>query len=323
MKYVPSTLLLILNGLYCGNVSAQCCEMPMYPCGDRPIRVVVPFAPGSGADFVARVLQPEIKNNLVIDNRPGAGGAVAAEIIARTSNLCDMLITSSSFTVLPALHRNLKFDPLRDFSPITVLADAPLVLVASPSVAVRSIKELIAFAKANPGKLTGGSPGAGTINHLALEQFKLITNTNILHIPYKGQGPLTVDLVGNAVQLGFLGVGPASAQAKSGKLKPLAISASERIPNWAELPTIAESGVPGYDVRLWYGVLASPKNTSTAINGMHSAFSRAAQQLNVKQKFEAESLRNVNSSPQQFAETIKNDVARWARVVKEAQIKID
>ena len=295
-----------------------------YPA--RPIHLIVPFAPGGGNDTVARLvghkLEGELGQPVVIDNRPGAGGVVGAEAAARAAADGYTLVLGGvgSHAINPNLHTNLTYDPIRDFQPISLIASAPLVLVVHPSVPAHSVSELIALAKAQPGRLNYASNGNGSSSHLAAAMFATMTGTEMVHVPYKGLSPALTDLLSGQVQLMFSSVVAILPHVKAGKLRALAVSSRQRMALLPDLPTIAESGVPGYQSSSWYGILAPAGTPPDVVTRLNAALVKIVAQPDVKQALAQEGAEPVGDSPQAFGAFIQAEKQRLGDVIRTAKI---
>jgi len=313
----------VLCLLVAGGASAQA-----YP--NKPIRMVVGFPPGGGTDVVARILSPRLSEQLgqqvVIENRPGATGTVAAAMVAKApaDGYTIMMGHVSVNAIAPSLFRNLGYDVIRDFAPITLTASVPNFVVVHPSFEVKSVKDLIAYAKANPGKLTFPSAGNGSTPHLAGELFKTLAGVDLVHVPYKGSGQSMQDLLAGQHLVAFDTVAAASPFVRAGKLRAIGVSSSRRLADFPDVPTVEEAGVPGYQLATWYGAFA-PAGTSPAIvNRLHAEFTRAMQGLDVKSQLAGIGAdETVTRTPEEFAAIVRNDTARYARIVKDANLKLD
>ena len=296
-----------------------------YP--SRPLRFVVGFTPGGGADTVARLLAQKLGETwaqpVVVDNRPGAGGNIASEIVARAgADGYTVLIASASFSIQPALYNNLNYRPLADFAAVSLASATPYLLVVHPSVAAQSVKELIALAKAQPGKLNYASAGAGSGLHLAAELFKSMAGVDIAHVPYKGANGIT-DLIAGAVQLTFAGPPQTLPHVRAGRLRALAVTSARRAAVAPNLPTIAEAGVPGYEVDTWYGALVPAASPRARIERLSAEIGRALASADLREKLSVQGLEPRGSTPAEFATVIRDDIAKWTRVVRDAGIRAD
>lgn len=295
-----------------------------YPA--KPIHLIVTFAAGGGTDLAARNLAPKLSEgigqSIVIENRAGANGAVGAEAVARAPADGYTLMVGAAGTLAVAPHlAKLPFDTFRDFVPISLVATSPFVVTVNPGVKAASIRELIALAKADPGKLSFGSSGTGGAPQLATELFKSMAGVDMLHVPYKGLGPAITDLLGGQINLIFADVGLVVAHLKSGKLRGLAVTGSRRAAALPDLPTVAEAGVPGYSAGTWYGLFA-PAGTPPAIVARLSEETRKAlANPEVRASFAAQGVEPAGNTPEQFASFVRNEHAKWGRVIRESGIK--
>jgi tripartite-type tricarboxylate transporter receptor subunit TctC len=297
-----------------------------YP--NRPIRFIVPYPPGGGTDVVARIMNEALAENLgqpvIIDNKGGAAGNVGTDIAAKApADGYNILFTLSSHTINPKLYDKLPFDVERDFVPISLAAMIPQILVANPSVPANNLKELIALAKANPGKLNYASVGTGSPAHIAGELLKLKTGIDIVHIPYKGGGPAVIDTIGGQVQLAFVSMPAAWQHVKAGKLKAIAVASAKRSVAAPDLPTIAESGVPDYAVESWYGAFAPAKTPPAAVAKLNAAFVKVLENPQVKEKLLAQGAEATSSTQGELDRIVKDELAKWDVVIKTAKIKPD
>lgn len=296
----------------------------------RPIRLVLPFPPGGGTDTLARLIAPKLAKELgqpvVVYNRPGASGNIATEMVAKADpdGYTVLMGFNTALTVNPLLYKNLTFNVQRDFKPITLLASAQYVLVVNTSsVHAKSVRELIALAKSKPGKLNYSSSGVGSPLNLAAELFKFRTGTNIKHIPYKGGGPATMGLLSGEVQLMFGSVAAVMPHVHEGKLRALAVTGLKRSPVAPNLPTLNESGFPGFDVTSWYGLLVPKKTPDAIVARLQAAAQKAVQSPEVKEAMAKQGLEIVTDTPKEFASLIKAETRGWADLVKKMKITIN
>jgi tripartite-type tricarboxylate transporter receptor subunit TctC len=293
---------------------------------DRPIRLIVAFPPGGGTDIVARLLVPELSRRLgqpiTIDNRGGAGGNIGTDAVAKSppdgytllmGNIAPNAINASTF-------RHLPYDPEKDFSPISLVAVTPNILVVNPSVAVNSVAELIALAKAKPGSMNYPSAGRGTSSHLAGELFNTMAKTEMVHVPYKGGGPAFNDLLGGQVQLFFATMPAAMPFVKAGKLRPLAVTSSQRSTTLPNLPTISESGLPGYSAVTWYGLLAPKGTPPEVVQRLNREINEILRLPATNEQLVAQGFEPAGTSPAEFAAFIGSEIVKWGKVVKAAGI---
>jgi tripartite-type tricarboxylate transporter receptor subunit TctC len=294
----------------------------------KPIRIIVPQSAGGSTDLVARAVTPRLddvlKQPLVVDNRPGAGSINGTDMVAKAApDGYTLLAVAASFTITPNLRRKLPFDPVRDFMPVSQLVVLPHVLVLHPSVQAKSVKELIALAKARPGELNIASSGVGTSTHLAAEQFMHMTGSKMLVVPYKGGAPGTTALLGGQVQAYFATISTALPHIKSGKLRALAVTSAKRSSVAPDLPTVAEAGVSGYEHSSWVGILAPAKTPRTIIDRLHREITKIVQLPEVKTLFLREGLESVGNSPKEFEAIIKAEIAKWQKLVQSAGIPVE
>ncbi|MBI4190371.1 MAG: tripartite tricarboxylate transporter substrate binding protein [Betaproteobacteria bacterium] len=313
----------LATSAFVATASAQ--PQQTYP--NRPIRFVVPFATGGGGDIVARLFGQKLADafgqQVVIDNRAGAGGIVGAELAAKASpDGYTLLMVSISHTVLPSLHKKLPYDIVKDLAPVSMLVSFPLLLVAHPSVPAKSVKELIALAKAKPGQINYTSAGNGTAAHLAAELFKSMTGINLVHVPYKGTAPALIGILAGEAGLGFPSVSASLQHVKTGRVRALATTGAKRARSLPDLPTVAEAGVPGYDYNTWVGVLTPAGTPKFIVARLHGELTRILQLPEVKEQLAAIDFEPVGNTPEEFGTSIKTQVVKWAKVVK-GSMKVD
>jgi len=295
-----------------------------YPA--HPIRMIVPYPPAGGTDIVARVIAEPLGQALgqpiVIDNRGGAAGNVGTDAAAKaTPDGYTVLFTLSSHTINPRLYDKLPFDVEKDFAPIGLAANIPQILVANPALPVGNVKELIAYAKANPGKLNFASVGTGSPGHIAGELFKLKAGVDIVHVPYKGGGPAVTDTLGGQVQLLFVSMPAAWQYVKAGRLRALAVTSDKRSIVAPDVPTMVEAGVPDCVVNSWYGALVPARTPPAAIARLSSALTKVLQSPEVKDKLLLQGAEATTSTPQEFDALIRDELAKWDYVIRAANIK--
>jgi tripartite-type tricarboxylate transporter receptor subunit TctC len=293
----------------------------------RPLRYIVPFPPGAFNDNLARTLAAELPKSLgqpvVVENRPGGNTIIGTEAAAKSAPDGYTLFGAAlPFAVVQSLYKT-SFDVTRDFAPITLAGVTPNLLVANPKVPFDDVKGLIAYAKANPGKLNYASTGNGSSNHLSFELFKSMTNTFVTHIPYKGSAPAVTDLIAGEVQVMFDNTPNVLPQVRAGKLKALAVSSKTRSTQAPEIPTVNESGVPGYDVGVWFGVLTVAGTPPEIVRRLNAETVRILTSPEVKERFGRTGVDVIAGTPEQFSAFLKSEVVRWAKVVQDAGIKAD
>jgi tripartite-type tricarboxylate transporter receptor subunit TctC len=293
----------------------------------KPIRMIVASGAGGGLDFVARLvatpLTEALGQSVVVDNRAGASGSIAAELTSHSAPDGYTLMMLSASLVVYGIVTKTPYDLFRDFDPISLVSAGPYILTVHPSLPVNSVKDLIAYAKANPSKLNFASTGNGSLAHLAGELFAISTGTKIVHIPYKGVGAALTDLLSGQVQMSFLSGGSVYSQVRSQKLRALAIASTTRAKMAPELPTMIESGVPGYAVTQWHGLLAPRGTPRAVIERLHQETVKAVQRPEVTSRLALDGTEGLASSPQQFAAHLKSEHQQWAKVVKAANIRGD
>ena len=295
----------------------------------KPIRMIVPFAPGGTTDVIARIIGQKLSDNLgqqvVIDNRPGANGNIGTEMAAKAPADGYTLVMSfdGTMAINPLVYRNLGFDPQKDLAPVVTVAQVPLLIVVHPSLGVSSIKELVALAKAQPARINYSSAGHGSTGHLTGELLKTRANIEMVHVSYKGGGQALTDLLGGQIHMLVTALPTVEPFLRQGKLKALAFSSAKRVPGLPEVPTIAESGLAGFDVSSWYGILAPAATPKDIIRRLNSEIVKILAQKDVRDRFTVLGTALVGDTPEQFASVIKADTVRWANVVKDANIRLD
>ncbi len=295
----------------------------------KSIRWIVPFPPGGGNDTVARAvgqrLAEAVGQPVVIDNRPGAGGTIGADLAARApaDGYTLFLAGVASHGINPALGGRLPYDPVRDFTPVSLLATAPLLLVVHPSLPAKSVKELVALARARPGALNYASNGRGSSSHMAAELFGSMARVRMEHVPYKGFAPALQDLLGGRVELMFSSLVAILPHVSAGKLRPLATTGATRSPVTAQLPTIAEAGLPGYETASWYGVVAPAGTPAPVVDRLAAELARIVRLPAMREQLLTDGAIPVGSTPQAFATHIQAELARWSKLVRDARIQPD
>ena len=320
MKRILPMLVLAAGALAALTLHAQ-------PYPNQPVRIIAPFAAGGGTDFIARLIAQKLTEKLgaqvIVENKPGAGGNLGAEQAIRApADGYTLLLVAGSYTVNPSLYK-LTFDPVNDITPIIQLSQGPFIVTVHPSVPARTLKEFIDLVKKQPDKLSYGSAGSGSVTHLASALFLDMTNLKIVHIPYKGTGPALNDAIAGNVQVLFGSPATTIQHVKSGRLRALAVTTGSRIAAAPEVPTVAESGVPGYEVVLWHG-LVGPKGLPRPI--VERINSEANAILKVKEMdalLAQDGVSAAGGTPEQFAATIKGDIERWRKIVQQAGVKLD
>ena len=316
MKWFGFACLALMAGGACGQ---------QYP--SKPIRIVAPFAPGGGTDFIARLIAQKLTERLgqqvIVENKPGAGGNLGAEFAVRSApDGYTMLLVAGSYTVNPSLYK-LSFDPVNDITPIVQLSQGPFIVAVHPSVPAKTLRELIDLAKQQADKLSYGSAGTGSITHLASELFLEMAKIKVTHVPYKGTGPALNDAIAGNVQLIFGSVATTLQYVKSGRLRSLAVTTPRRIAAAPEVPTVAEAGLPGYQVILWHG-LVGPKGMPRAIaERVNREVNEALKAKDMEQLLSTDGVSPAGGTPEQFQTQIKADIERWRTVVQRAGIIVE
>ena len=323
MNPVSKTLLLAaLLFPWVGTAAGQ-------PYPSHAVRVIVPYPPGGGADFVTRVyckaLSDALGQQFVVDNRAGANGNIGAELAAKAApNGYTLLgVANTTVTINPGLYRQMPIDMLRDLAPVSIFAGQPNVLIVHPSLPARTVRELVALAQAHPGQINYASAGTGSSSHIAAELFRMVAKINIVHVPYKGNGPAMADVLGGQVPMMFNNLAPSVSQVKAGKLRALAVTGERRSTAAPDVPTMAEAGYPGVVFMLWVGLLAPSGTPADIIAKLNAETVRAAELREVRERLSAEGAEPSSSSPAQMAEIMRDETAKWAKVVKAAHIVLE
>ena len=298
----------------------------IYP--SKPIRMIVPFAPGGGTDIIARLVAQDLGQawgqTVVVDNRAGGGGTVGTNLAAKsTPDGYTMVLCSLGLSYAPALYSKLPYDTERDLLPISRVATQPFVYVVIPALGVNSMKDLIALAKSKPGEIRYGSGGSGGSSHLGTELLRVMTGIDLVHVPYKGTGPALTAMLGGEIHIQLIGISSVVPHMKSGRMRALAVSGAKRSSAAPEVPTVAESGVPGYEFDVWYGMLF-PAGTPRAIVGKANAeINRVLKSPALAQRFAAIGLEPAGNTPEEFAKMIRSEIVKWRKVVESAKIRVE
>ena len=294
----------------------------------RPVRMVVPYPPGGANDILARLLSPsmtqQLGQNVIVDNRGGGNTLIGSEIVARSvPNGYTLLVVAAGHAINPALYASLPYNTARDFIPVALFGDGAYVFVAHPGAGVSSSAELIALAKSKPGQIAYASSSTGNLTHLAAELFNSLAGIKMLHVPYKGGNPAMADLLGGRVSVFFSTVAVARPHLQSGKIKGLGVTTAKRTPALPNVPTIAESGLPGYEVSGWYGLVAPAKTPSAAVAKLHDAVQSALRQSDIREKLLGVGVEVVPSTAAEFGRRIDTDIAKWIKVAKPLGINME
>ena len=308
--------------LVSGSVMAQ-------PYPNRPIRLVVAFPPGGATDVYARIVQTRFSEalgqNIVIENRAGAGGMIGADLVAKAppDGYTLLIGNIAALAMNVGVYSKMPYDPVKDLAAVLRTVDVSYALVVHPGVPAKNVQEFIAYAKANPGKLSYGSAGSGSAPHLATELLKQRAGIDILHVPYKGGGPMVADLLGGQIQVGIGDQANLMPQVKAGKLRALAVGSLRRSPNYPEVPTIAESGLPGFEAGAWQGLAAPAGTASDVVKRLNETLVKVMQMPDVKERLLGAGLEPVGGSPEDFAQFIKSEIAKWSKVAKDVGARAD
>lgn len=294
----------------------------------RPIRLIQPFPPGGGADvaarFVSQFLSERLGQTVVVDNRGGAGGAIGTELASQAApDGYTLLMATASTVVINPLVNKVKFDPIGDFDPVVHVAAVPLILVVHPAVPAKSVQDLIRLAKAQPGKINFASSGEGTISHLAGELFKILTGTDMVHVPYRGGGPARTALMGGQVQVNFGNMLAAASDVRAGRLRALAVSTARRTAGMPDVPTLQEAGIPKYEVIQWSGMLAPRGVPAAHIDRINREVNAVLELPKTKQFFVSGGSEAVGGTPQEFGALIKSEIVKWTNVIKQSNLGVN
>ena len=316
----------VIAAIALSTLAASAAAQAPYP--SKPIRLVVPFAPGGPVDTLARAMGPKLAEALgqqmIVDNRPGAGSVIGTDVVAKAPpDGYTLLITSSSIAINPAIFPKMPFDATRDLAPISQLSASALIVVVHPSVPVRSVKELIALAKARKGELVYASSGTGSAPHLAVELFSSMTATKMVHIPYKGAAPATIDLLAGHVALMFNNLISAVPNVQAGRLRALAVTGSARTAALPDLPTVAEAGVPGYEASTWYAMFAPAGTPAAIVERLHKDVSSVVKSQDIRRQLSAVGIESVGGTPEQLAKYLRSEITKWGKVAKASGARAD
>jgi len=324
-----STTGLVFAGLMTASAALGAQNSPAaadYP--NKPIRMIVPFAPGGGTDIIGRLLAQELGQawgqTVVVDNRGGGGGTIGTNLAAKaTPDGYTMVLASLGLSYAPALYSKLPFDPLKDLAPVSLVATQPFVYVVIPALGVNSMKDLIALAQAKPGQIRYGSGGAGGSSHLGTELLRTMTGIDIVHVPYKGTGPALTAMLSGEIQMQLIGISSVVPHLKSGRMRALAVSGAKRSAAAPDVPTVAESGVPGYAFDVWYGMLFPAGTPRAIIAKTNAAINRALKSPALAQRFAGVGVEPAGTAPEEFAQMLQSEIAKWRKVVAEANIRLE
>ena len=318
------TLVRMLAAAFVG-LNALAVQAQAYPT--KPVRIIVPFAPGGGSDFIGRFIAQRLSDSwgkqVIVENKPGAGGMLGVEQGVKSApDGYTLVLIASSYTVNPSIYK-LAFDPAADITPIIQLSQGPLLVVVRPSLPVKNLKELIALAKAKPGQVNFASSGQGSVIHLATELFDSMAGIKMNHIPYKGTGPALTDTIGGQTDVFFSSTATAMPQVQAGKLRALAVTTAKRIPALPDVPTIAEAGVPGYDVVLWHGLIGPKGMPKGIVDRINAEATKALKLKETAAQLQNDGVAPAGGTPAQFGETIRKEIGMWRKVVADAGVKVE
>ena len=296
-----------------------------YP--NKPVRIIVPFAPGGGSDFIGRFIAQKLSatlgNQVIVENKPGAGGVIGIEQGVRSApDGYNLVLIASSYTVNPSVYK-LNFDPVADITPIVQISQGPLLVVVNPSVPVKTAKDLIAMAKAKPGEINFASPGQGSVIHMATEYFDSMAGIKMNHIPYKGTGPALTDTIAGQTQVLFSSTATALPHVKSGKLKAIGVTTAKRIPALPDVPTVKESGLPGYEVILWHGLIGPKGLPKAIVDRLNGEVNKALKLKETDEQLQNDGVSAAGGTPEQFGATIKKEIGVWKKVAADAGVKAE
>ena len=326
MNSIDRRSLLAFTGLMLGGLCTGALAQSAYPT--QNIKIVVPFTPGTGMDTIARVVAPRLAERLgqsvVVQNQPGASGNIGADAVAKsTADGYTILMGANTMLMASQMYKSVSFDPVKDFSSVSMAAYGSLMLVAHPKTGIKTVAELVSQVRAKPGSVSFGSPGVGTPHHMAMELFKLETNTFMLHVPYRGSAGYTQDLLGGELNVGFLPVHIAQGFVKNGRLNALAVGSPKRHPVAPDVPTFEEMGVKRIDVDLWYAFFVPSKTPSAVVSRLNTEMAAILRQADVKEILGKAGLDAVASTPPELAAIVAKDYPRWGAVIRTKQISAD
>ena len=319
-------LLIRIAALMIGISSSGALAQGSYPV--KPIRIVIGTPAGGGSDLMARTLGQQFTQawgqQTIVEPRPGASGNIAAELVAKAApDGYTLYVPYGTHTVNPSIYAKVGYDPIRDFAPISLVSSAPNILIVHPSLPVKSVKDLVALGKAKPGALSFGSGGNGSTAHLSGELFRMLANVNMVHVPFKGAPGSVLAVMSGEVQLAFPNLPPALPQVRAGKLRALAVTTSKRFGAVPQIPTVAEAGVPGYEARAWFGVLAPGGTPRPIVTRLNTEIVKIVRSAEMRERLLADGTEAIGSTPEEFTAVMKTDIAKWAKVIKASGAKPD
>jgi len=327
LRYLPSFCLAFAVTAGTAAHAASADPAASYPT--RPIRIIVAYTPAGTTDILARLVGQKMTErwgqSVIVENRPGANGNIGTEMAARATpdGYTLLMATSATHGINVTLYPKLTWHPQRDFEPISLVATVPNLLVVNNALPVKSVKELIAYAKTNPGKLSFGSPGIGSTGHLSMELFKTLTGTNMVHVPYKGSAGVLADVTAGQIQLTMDNIPVYLPQAKAGKIRALALSSSQRVPAAPEIPTVAEAGVPGFEAGAWFALFAPAKTSKAVVQRIAAETQRILKLPEVSERLASLGAQPVGSTPQELAKFNASEITKWRKVIQDANVKLE
>ena len=317
----------VLLGVITGSAYAQAPKAAPYPV--KPVRILVGYAPGGATDIIGRLIAQKLSEasgqSFLVENRPGASATIATELVARAApdGYTLLIAATTSHSILPSLMAKLPYDPLRDFAPVSSLAISPLLLALHPSLPIRSVTDMIKLARARPGQLSFGAGGTGTPPHMAGELFKQMAGVDMLYVPYKGEAPAISDMIGGQISLIFSNVIAVLPQVQAGRLRGIAVTATDRLPTLPQFPTVAESGLPGFAVEAWFGLVSTAGTPVEVISRLNADTIRGMTQPDMRERLANQGLFVKTGTPAELTVLMQSEIVKWAKVVKTAGIKIE
>ena len=318
----------MIKQLFAGVAMAAALSVSAQTFPSKPVTIVVPFSPGGATDIMSRMLAERLHKRLgqpvIVENKPGGGTMIASEHVAKAApDGHTLLLAASSLGIAPNLYNKVNYDPIKDFAPVSQVASVVHVLVVHPSLPAKNVGELVSWLKANPTKANYGSVGAGTSTHLEAELFNSVAGVKMEHIPYKGSAPALTDMVGGQLQVMFDAYASSGPFIKDGKVRLLAVTTAQRSKSLPDTPTVAESGLPGYEAMPWLGLVAPAKTPAAAVNRLYTELSEVLKEPDVQARFRSLGLDIIGSKPEEFSAFLRNDIVKWAKVIKDSGAKAD
>jgi tripartite-type tricarboxylate transporter receptor subunit TctC len=310
------------------SLLAAAAVFPALAWPDRPVRLIVGFQAGGSSDVIARLLAERLRSELggatiIVENKPGAAGSIAADAVLAARDAHSLLMFSDTFVTASLVNKSVRFRPLRDFKMVSMVCEGPLVLLAGPTAPFRDFKEFVSYAKANPGKVNYASSGIGGLQHLTGEYISAALKLEMTHVPTRGGGQATTDLIGGQIEAAVLGLGPTLAHIRAGKLKALAVSTASRVPQLPEVPTMMELGVPDFAVAQWFGLVAPSDMPHAVVNQLSQAVGVALAGETIRRRYEEVGFTAQASTPDEFTDKVRAEEARWRRLIDERRLKLD